>query len=269
MRKERFLYAVKDAAYRFAQYFFVSRCIACGALISEKEVFCEDCARAWELALLSECGVCGRSLCRCLCPDDSLKEAHIRKQIKLYRYETNEEDAVGNRILYRLKEKDIEKAFRFLGGVLAEKAAALLPPDESFVIAYLPRTPNRVLEHGFDQSKHLAFEMSRSLSLPLVHVLRRTLHARTQKKMGSVAARKKNLEGSLRVRKRRISAVAGKRVLLVDDVITSGASVLAAARLLRKSGAKEVIAVSLAVVTHTPNPRAVAEQNSRLPYFMR
>ena len=87
--------------------------------------------------------------------------------------------------------------------------------------------------------------------------------------MKSVAARKANLEKSLRLRKRAAKAIAGKRVLLIDDVITSGASVCTAARLLRKSGAKEVIALSLAVVTRTENPRAVAEKNSRLPYFMR
>lgn len=268
-RKERFTDTVRDFFYRLWHYFSVCRCIGCGEIISEHAVFCEDCEKEWEAVLLSECGVCGRSLCRCLCPTDALKEARIHRQVKLYRYETNDSDAIGNRILYRLKENDIEMAFRFLGGLLAEKTAALLPLDESFVVTYLPRTHDRVLKHGFDQSKHLAFEVSRALALPRVKALRRTLHAKTQKKMKSVAARKANLEKSLRLRKRAAKAIAGKRVLLIDDVITSGASVCTAARLLRKSGAREVIALSLAVVTRTENPRAVAEKNSHLPYFMR
>lgn len=266
---DRFRYAFRDFSYRLWHYFFVCRCIACGEIISEDRVFCEECELAFEAALLSECGVCGRSLCRCLCPNESLKDARIHRQVKLYRYDTTDFEAVGNRILYRLKKQDIETAFRYLGGVLAEKTAALLPIDETFVVTYLPRTPDRVLEHGFDQSKHLAFEMSRALSLPMVTALCRTTHAKTQKKMKSVAARKENLEKSLRFRARARKKIQGKRVLLLDDVVTSGASVLAAAKLLRRQGAKEVIPVSLAVVTHTENPRAVAEENSRLPYFMR
>ena len=264
-RKQRF----RDLLYRAAHYFCVCRCIACGEVIGEKEVFCEDCAKEYMGALLSECGLCGRSLSACLCADTAFDRSPIHKHIKLYRYLSDDYEAVGNRILYRLKKNDITTCFRFLGGELARVTRTLLPTDASYVVVYLPRTPNRVLEYGFDQSARLAKELAVALDLPLRSVFQRKRRAKTQKALHTAAAREKNTEKTLFLRKGAKKAVEGKRVLLVDDIVTSGASMRTAAKLLRRVGAREVIAVSVAVVTHTRNLALEAKENSRLPFYMR
>lgn len=265
-RKHR---ALRDRLYRMAHYFCVCRCIACGEIIGEKEVFCEDCAEEYKGALLSECGVCGRSLSACLCADTAFDRSSVHKHIKLYRYLSDDYEAVGNRILYRLKKNDISTCFRFLGGELARVTRRLLPLDTSYVVVHLPRTPDRVLEYGFDQSARIAKELAVALDLPTRNVLKRSRKAKTQKKLHSAAARAKNTEESLFLKKNAEKAILGKRVLLVDDIVTSGASMRTAAKLLRRAGAREVIAVSVAVVTHTRNLALEAKENSRLPYYMR
>ena len=255
--------------YRMAHYLSVCRCIACGDVIGGNEVFCEDCAQEYLAAKLSECGMCGSSLASCLCADTAFDRSIIRKHIKLYRYLSDDPEAVGNRILYRLKKNDINTCFRFLGDELAKTADKLLQPDDEYVVTFLPRTPDRVLEYGFDQSKRLAKEMSDALGLPTLSTLKRALRAKPQKALRSAVARVKNTEGSLFLRKGAEKALFGKRVLLVDDVVTSGASMRTAAKLLRDAGAREIIAVSVAVVTRTRNLALEAKENSRLPFYMR
>lgn len=260
---------LRDLFFRAAHFLFPARCIACAEVIAEDEVLCEDCAPEFAAALLSECGICGRSLSACLCTDTALERSGIHKHLKLYRYQSDDYEAVGNRILYRIKENDINAAFRFFGGKLAERARALLPLDGGYAVTYIPRSPNRVLDLGFDQSEQIATELAVATGLPLLRPLKRTRHAKTQKKLGSATARTKNVEASLLLAKRAEEMLAGKRVLLVDDIVTSGASMRTAARLLRDAGAREVIAVSVAVVTRTRNLALEAEENSRLPFYLR
>ena len=260
---------LRDLFFRAAHFLFPARCIACAEVIAEDEVLCEDCAPAFAAAMLSECGICGKSLSKCLCVDTALADSIIHKHVKLYRYQSDDYEAVGNRILYRIKETDINAAFRFLGGKLAEGVRALLSLDESYAVTYVPRSPNRVLDLGFDQSKELAQELAVATGLPLLSPLKRTRRAKTQKKLGSSAARKKNVEASLLLSKKAKEAVAGTRILLVDDIVTSGASMRTAAQLLREAGAREIVAVSVAVVTRTRNLALEAEENSRLPFYMR
>ncbi len=255
--------------YRMAHYLCVCRCIACGEVIGENEVFCEDCAEEYRAAKLSECGVCGRSLCHCLCADTAFDRSIIHKHVKLYRYLSNDYEAIGNRILYRFKKNDISTCFRFLGDELAGTVQKLLPLNEDYVVTYMPRTPDRVLEYGFDQSERLAREMSDALGLSFCKTLKRSLRAKPQKALRSAAARQKNTEKSLFLCKGAERKLAGKRVLLVDDVVTSGASMRTAAGLLRDAGAREIIAVSVAVVTRTRNLALEAKENSRLPFYMR
>jgi ComF family protein len=260
---------LRDLVYRVFHFLCVCRCIACAEIIGEDAVFCSECAEEFEAALLSECGLCGRSLCNCLCADTSLDRTGIHRHVKLYRYLSDDPDAVGNRVLYRLKRNDVATCFRFLGGKLAERVRTLIAPDESYVVSFIPRAPKRVSEHGFDQSARIAKEMSIALGLPFLRPLKRGHRAKTQKSLSSVAERGKNAASSLFLRKGAENIIRGKRVLLFDDIVTSGASMRAAAKLLRRCGAKEVIAVSIAVVTHTRNLRIEAEQNSRLPFYMR
>lgn len=255
--------------YRVAHYLCVCRCIACGDVIGENDVFCEDCEKEYRAAKLSECGICGRSLCSCLCADSAFDRSIIHKHIKLYRYLSDDREAVGNRILYRFKKNDITTCFRFLGDELARATTALLPLDDSYTVTFLPRTPDRVLEYGFDQSERIARELSDALGLTVTRTLKRTMHAKPQKVLHSAAARTKNTESSLFLRKNASKAVARKRILLVDDVVTSGASMRTAAKLLKEAGAAEIIAVSVAVVTRTRNLALEAKGNSRLPFYMR
>lgn len=260
---------LRDLIYHASHYLCVCRCIACEEIIAENEVMCEECRAAFDMGCFASCGICDMPLSTCLCAESSLEGSGIRRHVKLYRYDTNDHDAVGNRILYRLKVRNVATCFRFLGDRLAQTTQKLIAIDDSYLVSFIPRTPSRVLDYGHDQSKEIALEMSLVLDLPMEVLFKRSIHARTQKKLTSAQARKENIESGLSLKNDITDKVKGRRVLLVDDIVTSGASMRVAAKLLREAGAREVIAVSVAIVSRVKNLKTEAEKNSRLPYYMR
>lgn len=109
---------------------------------------------------------------------------------------------------------------------------------------------------GFNQAERLGREVAKALSIPMVEALRRPKPSRVQAGLAS-AARRKNALRSFALSNP--GEVAGKRVLLVDDVITTGATATACARLLKRAGAEQVVLLALARVDRrapAPFPRA-------------
>jgi ComF family protein len=111
------------------------------------------------------------------------------------------------------------------------------------VIVPIPLARTRRRERGFNQSELLAVEVGRIVRLPVRNRwLRRVLATLPQAGL-SRAARLRNLEGCFKTRAR---AVRGRTVLLVDDVLTTGATLSEAARTLKRAGAKAVFAAAVA-----------------------
>ena len=74
--------------------------------------------------------------------------------------------------------------------------------------------------------------------------------------MPSAKARVRNVRGAFKVPPGRISLIAGRRVLLVDDVLTTGATIQACARALKRAGAEKVLVLTIARVAR-PLPRVI------------
>ena len=86
------------------------------------------------------------------------------------------------------------------------------------------------------------------LGLVLTPVLRKIRHTKPQSQMGSAAHRRANILGAFTVLDPEL--VRGKKILLLDDIITTGATASEAARILLTAGAKEVKLATLAVASH-------------------
>lgn len=100
----------------------------------------------------------------------------------------------------------------------------------------VPLAPKRIAERGFNQSALLATAVGRALDIPVVHDrLRRVRETPPQSGLDG-AARRRNLRGAFAYKE----ALHGERVILVDDVMTTGTTVAEAAEVLLASGAKDV-----------------------------
>ncbi len=126
-----------------------------------------------------------------------------------------------------------------LGGLLAAGTAAYAGRVD--VVVPVPLHPKRLRERGFDQAALLAKPVARALSLPLdLARLRRTRHTPAQAGLDA-AARADNVRGAFVAR----TDPRRPRVLLVDDVRTTGATFVACTEALRAAGASDVYTLSL------------------------
>ncbi len=133
---------------------------------------------------------------------------------------------------------------RVLGPLVAQCAQDHLP--QSFdLISWPPLSPRRMRERGFDQSRLLAHAVAQARGMEETPLLRRAETPR-QSSLKGPAARRANVLGAYTLLAPQ--AVRGKRILLVDDVVTTGSTLSECARVLLTAGAEAVWAVTLAAV---------------------
>ena len=111
-------------------------------------------------------------------------------------------------------------------------------PEGFDVLTYVPTSALRKFVRGYDQVELLAQEVGRELGMEPVRTLHKHRNNRPQSGISGTAQRRANVLGVYRIVEE--AQVAGKRVLLLDDIITTGATAGEAARVLLTAGAKEV-----------------------------
>ncbi len=131
-----------------------------------------------------------------------------------------------------------------LAGELGARAASAIPSDLNYdAIVPTPLHRRRRRARGFNQAELLAREVGRRAQRPVLGSLTRIKATPPQAGL-SRAERRRNLKGAFRIADRR--AVEGKRILLVDDVATTGSTLEACARVLKRAGAVQVLALAVA-----------------------
>lgn len=115
---------------------------------------------------------------------------------------------------------------------------------EADAIVWAPLSAKRLRQRGFDQAELLARNLGRELGLPVLSALEKCRHTGAQSDLTGESARRANALGAYCVR--RDVDVAGKRLILVDDVVTSGATLSECARVLKQAGAENVLCLTLA-----------------------
>ena len=213
------------------------------------EAFCPDCRRRWNIAKTESCSVCFQSVAECTCQPKALSSAGSLTLRKLFFYLAKREYEPQNRILYHIKKKPNRRLFLFLASELAPMAKqelSVLGMEELYenaVIVSMPRGRRSRAVYGFDQSECLARSLGQIMHIPYESVLRRRFGGQVQKHL-SAKERQKNMRRVILVRKE--DAVKGKYVILLDDVVTTGASMAACISALKNAGARGVISIALA-----------------------
>jgi ComF family protein len=158
------------------------------------------------------------------------------------------EDGPARRLVHRLKYSDRGELARPLGAWMARAGADVLADAD--VIAPVPLHVRRLWARRFNQAAGLAREIALRSGKPVEPQLLERVKA-TRSQVGLTREqRAENVQGAFRASAR--AQVRGRRVVLVDDVLTSGATANAAARALLRAGATQVDLIVFArVVTST------------------
>jgi len=151
-------------------------------------------------------------------------------------------DRAVRQAVYQLKYRNLRAIAPLLAGLLADYVRSNPIPGD--VLVPVPLHPSRIRVRGYNQSRLLAAELGRQLGMPLAEdSLVRVGYVGPQVKASDVAERRRNVADAFACRDRELY---GKRVILVDDVCTSGATLDSCAAALKKEGVASVWGLTLA-----------------------
>ena len=141
--------------------------------------------------------------------------------------------------------------FKFRGGAGAEVLGALLADcaaerysGEFDLVTWVPVSKKREHERGYDQAYLLARETARHWGIEPVRLLRKTRNNAAQSGLSSAAERRGNVLGVYEAEN--TDKIRGAKILLIDDILTTGATLGECVRVLREAGAADVVCATLA-----------------------
>ena len=214
---------------------FPQWCLGCGR---EGELICPSCRRALPKILPPLCPRCGKPQASgIVCPACVSSQPEIDGICSPFRFE-----ATVRKAIHQLKYSNL----RTIAGPLAELLNGFLTtnPMPAEVLVPVPLHQKRERERGYNQSHLLCRELGKLANLPVVaDCLIRERHTPPQARTTTVAERKSNVADAFTCRDHRL---AGKQVLLIDDVATSGATLDECATALKASGVSSVWGLVLA-----------------------
>lgn len=218
------------------------RCIICGVY---NNIACSGCLNGLPGFTQSLCLLCGR-------PNDDWQPcSSCRPRTELsFMWAHAEYNGTLEALIKEFKFNFIREAARPLANLLH----ARLPQLDGWQIAFVPTASPRVRWRGYDQAEQLARELARLRERPLV---KGVLVRNHNKRQVGASRRERQVQANSLFAASKADRIKGKKILIIDDVCTTGATLLAAADSLSKAGAGQVAA---AVVAWQPPRHAGAYQ---------
>ena len=215
-------------------FLYPQRCLGCGR---EGELICGSCRSKLPRLSPPLCPRCGRPQSNgILCSDCVSRKTAIDGVRAPFRFE-----ALARECVHQLKYKNLRSLAGPLSDLMAEYLrGAELPVN---ILVAVPLYPRRLKERGYNQSDLLTARLAALSGLPVdCSSLVRRKYVLPQARTTSALERRRNLEGAFECR----PLPNGRRVLLIDDVATSGATLDACAEALKAAGALSVRALVFA-----------------------
>ena len=211
------------------QWLFPEKCVLCGRVLEQDE-----------MDLCRTCRVDAPD-----CPVSRIKYPYIDQWTALWYYE----GTVRNSLLrYKFHNR------RSYAGAYARLLAMKLMKEDRLyfdVLTWIPISSRRLRKRGYDQVELLAERIGMELDIVPVPTLRKVRHNHKQSQIVGLAQRRANVLGAYEVIDP--SLLAGKRILLLDDILTTGATAGECARILLTAGAAEVQFAAIAAANQKTN----------------
>lgn len=213
----------------FLSLLFPPKCLLCRRVLKENELdLCHKCRRDGPE-----------------CTNFRKKLPFIDSWAAVWYYESNARCS-----LLRYKFRGARSYAHGYGRLLAMKLAEL-HPDGLDILTWVPVSAIRKFWRGYDQVELLAQFVGQELGMEPVRLLRKIRHNPPQSGIIGESQRRANVLGAYRAENAEV--LQGKRILLLDDIITTGATAGECARVLLTAGAKEIHCGAMATAQHQDN----------------
>lgn len=216
---------------------FPRTCAVCGEAADARFSYalCLYCGNEFEILKSEICPSClsPQMMCRCRPPVSGGKNVRYAHLIEY-------ESEFSKKLIFALKRKNSAPLRRFL----ASELSSLVKVDrDETEIAFAPRRRASVREYGFDQSKELAAALSKKTGVRRVNLFRHRRGGDEQKELGA-GERRINAGESYVLSKNAL--LRGEKLIIVDDVITTGSTVFTLCELASLAGAEDITVLTVA-----------------------
>jgi len=205
-------------------------CLGCGL---EGQWLCEDCQKRHRRIRLDGCFICSKVATNGICPK-CRKETGLDGIISIFSYSSPEAQA----LIYQGKYFGYHHALRFIAGEFHSRIIRFLPENIEQV-TFVPISSKRRKQRGYNQSEVIAQTLAGD-ELNVVDLLEKSRETESQTGL-TKSKRKKNVRGCLSLKTKRVP----ESIAIIDDVITTGATLSTAVKLLRRKGVKTIWAITI------------------------
>jgi ComF family protein len=241
----------RQAAEAALEVLLPSRCLACGAMVVRPGSLCAGCWQRVDFIAEPVCAICGLPFAAqgtdvagasgLTCGACLQRPPAFERARAAMRY-----GDLSRRLVISFKHGDRTDAAAAIAAWLAQAGQALL--GQCDVIVPVPLHRWRLFSRRYNQAALLAQNLGRMAGKPVAVDLLRRVRATPSQGTRTAQERRRNVQGAFALRAGMKAEIAGRRVLLVDDVLTTGATAEACARTLKAGGAVAVDVLTLARV---------------------
>lgn len=225
-------------------FLYPKKCVQCGKV---GDFLCPKCFSYLSFDVKVICLYCKRPTIDSLTHPGCIRKYTIDGTFSSIPY-----NKTAQKLIYNFKYKPyLSSLSEFLGNLLYES----LIQNENFgnvlsskkikkwILIPIPLYPSKFRRRGYNQAEILAKELGKRFDIPTQNLLERTRETKTQFGL-KLPERKKNIRGAFKFNLDKFEAKTG--VFLVDDIVTTGSTLMEASKILKRNGAQKVIGITLA-----------------------
>ena len=233
---------IRELLRRALFFVGVPKCPSCGEKMDiDDGALCKNCFDEYIDFTEHDCSLCSKPLSECSCTNKYLESHSVRKLYKVVRYRPGNDTLPSNKLIYSLKRSHRADVIDFIASEIAESMRNSGVDFSSYIFTNVPRRRAAVRQYGYDHARELSRRLAKEFGAEHRDLLISRVKRAQKKLFGRERIKNINFDykGKYDLEKR--------NVILVDDLVTTGASMGAAAMLLKMSGAKRVFGACFAI----------------------
>ena len=235
----------KNLFRKILYYISVPKCVLCKETLDIDDLgLCKSCSATYKAHKQRNCSRCAKILSECSCSSEYLAAHGIKKVTKVFRYSKQDQALPSNYLIYSLKQDNRDDVLSFLAEEMANSIKNSFEIEKGkYIVTNVPRRKNAIVKFGFDHAAILAKKVSKILKIEYIPML--ISKSKTAQK--SVIGEERHRNVRFDYKSKKDLDLKGYTVLLVDDIITTGASMSSCATLIKAFRPKQVIGSALGI----------------------